>query len=165
MSKLGRNEQCHCGSGLKYKKCCMSKDEQSARASKASPAIRHFTEAELVHLVDHESTWANPQYAELAHELIASMKQDYKPNHIAMAIMIWHDFTNMTKPSYRKSGAFCAALEYMVCEVTESGKSKNDLAEKYEVSAATITKRYQELSGFLMQQLEQNEQTPEAVAQ
>ena len=26
--KLGRNEPCHCGSGKKYKKCCLSKDEE-----------------------------------------------------------------------------------------------------------------------------------------
>ena len=24
--KLGRNEPCHCGSGKKYKKCCLDKD-------------------------------------------------------------------------------------------------------------------------------------------
>jgi tetratricopeptide (TPR) repeat protein len=29
MSKIGRNDPCHCGSGLKYKKCCLAK-EQSA---------------------------------------------------------------------------------------------------------------------------------------
>jgi|SaaInlStandDraft_5_1057022.scaffolds.fasta_scaffold150899_1 hypothetical protein len=23
-SKTGRNDQCHCGSGIKYKKCCLS---------------------------------------------------------------------------------------------------------------------------------------------
>lgn len=28
MSKIGRNDPCHCGSGKKYKKCCMAKDEQ-----------------------------------------------------------------------------------------------------------------------------------------
>lgn len=28
MSKLGRNEPCHCGSGKKYKKCCLNKDEE-----------------------------------------------------------------------------------------------------------------------------------------
>lgn len=26
MIKLGRNEQCYCGSNIKYKKCCMDKD-------------------------------------------------------------------------------------------------------------------------------------------
>ena len=28
MSKIGRNDPCHCGSGKKYKKCCLSKDEE-----------------------------------------------------------------------------------------------------------------------------------------
>jgi hypothetical protein len=31
--KLGRNDPCHCGSGKKYKKCCMEKDEAASRAS------------------------------------------------------------------------------------------------------------------------------------
>lgn len=26
--KIGRNDPCHCGSGKKYKKCCMAKDEE-----------------------------------------------------------------------------------------------------------------------------------------
>ncbi len=24
---MGRNEQCHCGSGLKYKRCCLGTDK------------------------------------------------------------------------------------------------------------------------------------------
>ena len=28
-SKIGRNDICPCGSGLKYKKCCMNKKENS----------------------------------------------------------------------------------------------------------------------------------------
>jgi hypothetical protein len=31
---LGRNEPCHCGSGKKYKKCCLSKDEESRQEKK-----------------------------------------------------------------------------------------------------------------------------------
>jgi methionyl aminopeptidase len=27
-SKVGRNDPCHCGSGLKYKKCCLGKDDR-----------------------------------------------------------------------------------------------------------------------------------------
>lgn len=27
MSKIGRNDPCHCGSGLKYKRCCAQRDE------------------------------------------------------------------------------------------------------------------------------------------
>ena len=29
MQTLGRNERCHCGSGVKYKKCCLDKDSKS----------------------------------------------------------------------------------------------------------------------------------------
>lgn len=32
---LGRNEPCHCGSGRKYKQCCLDKDEAAARAARA----------------------------------------------------------------------------------------------------------------------------------
>jgi hypothetical protein len=31
MVEQGRNEPCHCGSGHKYKNCCLPKDEQKAR--------------------------------------------------------------------------------------------------------------------------------------
>ena len=32
---LGRNEPCHCGSGRKYKHCCLGKDEALAHAARA----------------------------------------------------------------------------------------------------------------------------------
>ena len=28
VDQLGRNEPCHCGSGKKYKKCCMAEDDK-----------------------------------------------------------------------------------------------------------------------------------------
>ena len=31
----GRNEPCHCGSGKKYKQCCLAKDETAAREARA----------------------------------------------------------------------------------------------------------------------------------
>jgi|HubBroStandDraft_4_1064222.scaffolds.fasta_scaffold254198_2 tetratricopeptide (TPR) repeat protein len=39
MAKIGRNDLCPCGSGKKYKKCCMASDETAARAARpAQPA-------------------------------------------------------------------------------------------------------------------------------
>jgi SEC-C motif-containing protein len=32
----GRNEPCHCGSGRKYKQCCLEKDEAKRREQRAS---------------------------------------------------------------------------------------------------------------------------------
>jgi hypothetical protein len=31
VTKIGRNDSCHCGSGKKYKKCCMKKDKEAAQ--------------------------------------------------------------------------------------------------------------------------------------
>jgi hypothetical protein len=35
---LGRNDPCHCGSGKKYKQCCLSKDEVAEREARAKAA-------------------------------------------------------------------------------------------------------------------------------
>ena len=32
---LGRNDACHCGSGRKYKRCCLDRDEAAALAARA----------------------------------------------------------------------------------------------------------------------------------
>ncbi|MGC9519228.1 MAG: SEC-C metal-binding domain-containing protein [Desulfuromonadaceae bacterium] len=34
MSHIGRNEPCPCGSGKKYKKCCLDKDQMEQRAQR-----------------------------------------------------------------------------------------------------------------------------------
>ena len=36
---LGRNEPCHCGSGKKYKKCHLEKDETSDRKAREKAAL------------------------------------------------------------------------------------------------------------------------------
>ncbi len=40
MSKIGRNDPCHCGSGKKYKKCCLAKDEQEIANSVPNSRIQ-----------------------------------------------------------------------------------------------------------------------------
>ena len=43
MAKIGRNDPCHCGSGLKYKRCCLPREDAAAaravaRAREAAPS-------------------------------------------------------------------------------------------------------------------------------
>jgi tetratricopeptide (TPR) repeat protein len=38
MAKTGRNDPCPCGSGKKYKKCCLAKDEEAHRQRQAIAA-------------------------------------------------------------------------------------------------------------------------------
>jgi hypothetical protein len=40
VTKPGRNDPCTCGSGKKYKKCCLEKDQQAAHAAFADTAAR-----------------------------------------------------------------------------------------------------------------------------
>src|SRR5215831_8097365 len=40
MVKPGRNDPCHCGSGKKYKRCCLEKDEAAERARIAATPLR-----------------------------------------------------------------------------------------------------------------------------
>jgi hypothetical protein len=44
--KLGRNDPCHCGSGNKYKKCCLAKDEAAVSAHMAAEAAKRQADAE-----------------------------------------------------------------------------------------------------------------------
>jgi len=37
-ARPGRNEPCHCGSGRKYKHCCLEEDERLAAAARAKAA-------------------------------------------------------------------------------------------------------------------------------
>jgi hypothetical protein len=37
-ARPGRNEPCHCGSGRKYKQCCLEKDEKAAAAARVQAA-------------------------------------------------------------------------------------------------------------------------------
>jgi tetratricopeptide (TPR) repeat protein len=40
MAKPGRNDRCPCGSGKKYKHCCLARDEEAERARAVAPAPR-----------------------------------------------------------------------------------------------------------------------------
>src|SRR5690242_8019223 len=43
--RVGRNDPCPCGSGKKYKKCCLEKDQQAARLPPPAPAVPQPTVA------------------------------------------------------------------------------------------------------------------------
>lgn len=44
MTKTGRNDPCHCGSGKKYKRCCQEKDEAAASATRAAAQAAHLAD-------------------------------------------------------------------------------------------------------------------------
>ena len=44
--EIGRNDPCHCGSGRKYKQCCLAKDEAAERAARAKAAEKETSAPE-----------------------------------------------------------------------------------------------------------------------
>lgn len=58
MSSIGRNDPCHCGSGKKYKKCCLSTEE--APQAKGMAQVRRMTADDLRAFINvpDENCWA-----------------------------------------------------------------------------------------------------------
>ena len=48
MAKIGRNDPCPCGSGQKYKRCCLPRDEAAA-VERARAAEYYRKAADFVH--------------------------------------------------------------------------------------------------------------------
>ncbi|HUE81592.1 MAG TPA: SEC-C metal-binding domain-containing protein [Pyrinomonadaceae bacterium] len=66
--KLGRNDPCHCGSGKKYKRCCLAKDRTANVIDYEWQKLRR-TEGEIVHLLLHAAhDWHGPDFIEKAWE-------------------------------------------------------------------------------------------------
>ena len=58
MSTIGRNDPCHCGSGKKYKKCCLAQDESielnQVKKLQSQYSIRDSGEYQNVDYLDDE---------------------------------------------------------------------------------------------------------------
>ncbi|WP_207952349.1 YecA family protein [Paenibacillus turpanensis] len=153
MPKIGRNAPCPCGSGLKYKKCCLNKKEASTQiAAVPSEIVASIREADQ-QAPDIKSrilqlNWENEAYSELAHEFVSNVDQAVDPKLLEEAVVLWNRYANETRPVIRKSETLCAALEYWVAQAGGPQASQSGLAQKYGVSAATISKRYQEIAAF-----------------
>jgi SEC-C motif len=60
-SQPGRNDPCPCGSGAKYKKCCLEKDEAARTAAAATNAAAVAAAAAAAPPVAHELPTAKPR--------------------------------------------------------------------------------------------------------
>ncbi len=63
MTKLGRNERCHCGSGKKYKKCCLDADQaKQAAATQPEPSEEDILfQDESEDIQDEVTDWGEPE--------------------------------------------------------------------------------------------------------
>lgn len=73
MARIGRNDRCPCGSGKKYKQCCLAKDEAAERVARVQPttgAAARTAEA-LPHHHPYFCNDCNAEVDEVANSVIA----------------------------------------------------------------------------------------------
>ena len=141
--KIGRNAPCPCGSGKKYKKCCLSQDELRG----FSPSAPQDAKALLFSSIEQEFVWDHYLYELVARNIVNSMYPQYEPKIIAAALRIWNLYANAAQPIVRKTGVMEAAIEYCVAKLLDLPVTQSELSGKYGVSVGTISKRAQEIFG------------------
>lgn len=157
MRKLGRNDPCHCGSGQKYKKCCLAKDEAGnvTRMTSADPgqSLRSF--------IHHELSWTYELHKQIAHLFINSALGHYPENEIKAVLDLWHQYAEEVLPITHKPGVFPATLEYILCHFCGRPTTQKEIAQKHNVSAGSLSQRY----GQIMDYIEESELPPSAAGQ
>ncbi|MDH6374873.1 tetratricopeptide (TPR) repeat protein [Paenibacillus sp. PastF-3] len=169
MSKIGRNDLCPCGSGKKYKKCCLGKEtsavesimqlvnKEEAAASEtvaekqepvAQPEVK-LTLATLRKKVTRDLNWEHPAHEQLALHLIESMRESYDRELIWEALVLWNGYSRKTKPAVKKMGSFCAAIEFILSEEYGFSLTQADLATKHEVTTPTISRKVKEMLNYI----------------
>ncbi|MEK5433990.1 MULTISPECIES: SEC-C metal-binding domain-containing protein [Paenibacillus] len=169
MSKIGRNDMCPCGSGKKYKKCCLGKEtsavesimqlvnKEEAAASEtvaekqepvAQPEVK-LTLATLRKKVSRDLNWEHPAHEQLALHLIESMRESYDRELIWEALVLWNGYSRKTKPAVKKMGSFCAAIEFILSEEYGFSLTQADLATKHEVTTPTISRKVKEMLNYI----------------
>ena len=173
MTTIGRNDPCHCGSGKKYKKCCLAKDQADAHphlqlvssnsaatgmgqaapvapAKAVQPTKKKTSIADIRSAIERKMEWRNQLDQILAKQLVKAMEPEYDQPLIMEAVTFWNGYSLEMSPIYQKYGSFCAAVEYYIDQKYGFPVSQSDLAAKYKVSTATVSKRFQDLLDYEM---------------
>ncbi len=100
--KIGRNDLCPCGSGLKYKKCCMGKEKENKNADLKEEYYKKYK----IRLKDPEDVQGIKKAGELVLETLDKVEEIIAPGLLTEEInTLVHDFTV-------KNGAVPAPLNY-----------------------------------------------------
>jgi len=87
--KVGRNDACPCGSGLKYKKCCLGKTEQSLIDIKNS-----YKEKHKILLKDPADVKGIRAAGQLVIDTLDLVESEIRPGMLTDEINTWvHEFT------------------------------------------------------------------------
>lgn len=145
----------------KYKKCCLGKEpsavesvlqlistEQPVQEASIQPESK-LTLTKLKKMVERELEWEHQAHEQLALQLIENMRNQYEREVILEALVLWNGYSRQNRPTVKKTGSFCAAIEYLLSEEYGFNVSKVELAVKYEVTAATISRKVKEMFDYI----------------
>jgi tetratricopeptide (TPR) repeat protein len=149
MPKVGRNDACPCGSGKKYKKCCLELDLQNNITHIAPYQNQsHPPTATPASQGDEDFVWSNYLYKVIAGHIVNHMEHRYEPEEIFAALTLWNSYSSEMEPIIKKAGVFPAAIEYCVAEIYDRPITQKELAAIYNVSVGTISKRVNEMIDY-----------------
>ncbi|CAM3386443.1 SEC-C metal-binding domain-containing protein [Marinicrinis lubricantis] len=157
MKKIGRNQPCPCGSGKKYKKCCLEKDQAKlynrpaaiAQAEEASVSAVTSKPVSDLDMLLEPAHWENESYREVAQLLVNELSDRYSSEFAEKSVRLWSDFSEKTQPQVRKVQVYAAAIEYYIATNMEGQSlTQSELADRYGVSSGTISQKVKALNDF-----------------
>ncbi len=117
MSKVGRNDPCPCGSGLKFKKCCLGKEEQTGEDLKTTYANKY-----KIRIKDPEELEGIRKAGQLVVETLDMIESHIRPGLTTTEInTLVHDITikNNAVPAPLNYRGFpksvCTSVNEVIC--------------------------------------------------
>jgi hypothetical protein len=117
--KSGRNEPCPCGSGTKYKKCCLANDETMVRQSIAARQTRVVQRAETIIAEAPAATGDRTPFDE--EDSTDEAESELPPEVQSKLDEHWDEFEALVRPTSEQMDAFLASLLALPAEVTDWG--------------------------------------------
>ena len=77
--------------------------------------------------------------------LVEKMKDDFFEDYISKAILLWRNYKSQEEEIRGNNNSWAAAVEYLICRLNCWNGTQQQIGDKYDVCAATISKRYRDL--------------------
>jgi len=174
LKKVGRNDPCPCGSGKKYKRCCLEKDRASnitriapdpagtPDAGDLRPELPSTAET-VEQLINERLPWDNPSHKVLAKIAAFHFEGKYGWDQIATAVLAWNLYANAENPVVRKPLVVLAALEYLMARtygIEDATISR--IAADYDVSPASVSRWFNKIFSLIVDMKMQLSQVKDA---
>jgi len=81
--------------------------------------------------------------------LVSTMNDCYDINEINEALLLWRDYKKSVEVIRGREKSWAGAVEYIISDFEGYGLTQEEVAQKYDVSSVTISKKYREIADIL----------------